>query len=159
MPTWVVEGLQLTDRSAWERLYTGYGSFYETPMPPAKLARVWSWLLDPGHELAGLVVRAESASPAVGLAHYRPFARPLHGSVGCYLDDLFVAPDTRGGGAAAALLAELADLSATNGWDVIRWITRESNSRARRLYDRVAASTDLVTYDMPPSPQGGSAVG
>ena len=103
---------------------------------------------DPAHELSGLVVRAEPNGVPVGLAHYRPFARPLHGSVGCFLDDLFVAPERRGEGAAQALLAELRDRSAANGWDVVRWITRTSNSVARRLYDQVATATDLVTYDM-----------
>jgi len=153
MPEWVVTDLQITDRSAWERLYAGYADFYETSMSPSKLATVWSWLHDPAHDLAALVVRPGPAGVPVGLAHYRAFARPLYGSVGCFLDDLFVAADYRGAGAAQALLAELGRRSAVNGWDVVRWITRTSNSVARRLYDQVATATDLVTYDMPVQPR------
>ena len=68
----------------------------------------------------------------MGLAHYRPFARPLHGSVGCYLDDLFVDPHARGTGAVDVLLAELARIAGRNGWDVVRWITRDSNTKPVR---------------------------
>jgi GNAT superfamily N-acetyltransferase len=149
MAEWVVTDLDMTDRSAWERLYVGYADFYETSMPPHKLATVWAWLHDPAHDLSAVVVRAEPNGAPVGLAQYRPFARPLRGSVGCFLDDLFVTPELRGQGAAQALLAELRRRSAANGWDVVRWITRASNSVARRLYDQVATATDLVTYDMP----------
>ncbi len=150
MPTWIVTDLRLADRPAWEELYRGYGDFYAVAMPPDKLDRVWGWLHDPRHEVNGIVVRpAEDAAPT-GLAHFRPFSRPLHGSVGCFLDDLFVAPSARGTGAVDALLLELRIRSAGRGWDVVRWITRASNVKARSTYDRLAAQTDFVTYDMPP---------
>jgi ribosomal protein S18 acetylase RimI-like enzyme len=147
---WVVTDVRVGDRSTWEELYAGYGEFYRVPMPQAKLDRVWSWLLDPSHEVNGLVVRDGELGPPVGLAHYRPFARPLHGSTGCYLDDLFVAPAARGTGAVDALLAELRGRSAANGWDVVRWITSESNIKARSTYDRLASKTAFLTYDMDP---------
>jgi GNAT superfamily N-acetyltransferase len=122
---WTVTAIRADDRATWNRLYEGYGDFYETPMPAQKLDLVWDWLHDPDHEVSGIVVRPDEHSMPVGLAHYRPFARPLHGSVGCYLDDLFVEPAARGSGAVDALLAELRRIAATNRWDVVRWITRE----------------------------------
>ena len=148
--SWLVTDVQEHDRPTWEELYRGYGDFYEVDMPPAKLDRVWGWLHDPTHEVDGIVVRPAPAAAPVGLAHYRPFARPLHGSVGCYLDDLFVAPAARGTGAVDALLHELRVRSAARGWDVVRWITRDSNKRARSTYDRLATLTPYLTYDMPP---------
>ena len=87
----------------------------------------------------------------VGLAHFRPFARPLSASTGMYLDDLFVDPEHRGSGAARLLLAGLARVAADRGWTLTRWITRDDNYRARGLYDQVAARTDWITYDMPPA--------
>lgn len=41
------------------------------------------------------------------LAHFRPFARPLSATIGCFLDDLFVDSARRGAGAADLLLNEL----------------------------------------------------
>ena len=150
---WLVTDVRSSDRAAWEALYRGYAGFYETPMPQAKLDLVWSWLHDPAHQVSGLVVREGHDGAPAGLAHYRPFARPLHGSTGCFLDDLFVAPAARGTGAADALLAELAARAAVNGWDVVRWITRESNVTARSTYDRLATLTPFVTYDLRPPQQ------
>jgi ribosomal protein S18 acetylase RimI-like enzyme len=151
--TWVVTDVHADDRSAWAELYRGYGDFYETAMPADKLDRVWGWLHDPEHEVSGIVVRPTPDAEPVGLAHYRPFSRPLHGSVGCFLDDLFVAPPARGTGAVDALLLELRVRSAARGWDVVRWITRDSNARARSTYDRLASLTPYLTYDMPPMTQ------
>jgi GNAT superfamily N-acetyltransferase len=56
----------------------------------------------------------------VGLAHYRPFPRPLSATFGCFLDDLFVAPDSRGSGAADLLLAELRLVARESGWSIVR---------------------------------------
>lgn len=86
----------------------------------------------------------------LGLAHYRPFARPLSATVGCFLDDLFVAPQHRGSGAADLLLGALRALAAERGWSVVRWITADDNHRARAKYDQVARRTMWVTYDMTP---------
>lgn len=145
---WVVDDLRAEDHEAWSRLHRGYLDFYESPRPAEVSAVVWAWLNDPDHELECLVVRAEPGSEPVGIAHLRPFVRPLHGTVSCFLDDLFVAPAHRGTGAVDALLAGVRDRARDRGWSVVRWITRASNSRARSTYDRLAVQTDLVTYDL-----------
>ena len=66
-------------------------------------ATVWGWLQDAAHQTRGLV--AEEEGRLIGLAHFRPFARPLSASTGGFLDDLFVDPTARGSGAADALIA------------------------------------------------------
>jgi GNAT superfamily N-acetyltransferase len=141
-----IRALQPTDRAAWDRLYAGYAAFYKVTQTAEMRDTVWGWLHDPAHETKGLVAVVDGA--VVGLAHFRPYARPLSASVGGFLDDLFVAPDLRGSGAAAALLAALADEGRRRGWTVIRWITAEDNYRARGLYDRMAERTKWVTYDI-----------
>ena len=87
---------------------------------------------------------------AVGLAHYRQFARPLRASTGGFLDDLYVDPAQRGSGAVDALLAKLREIARSEGWDMIRWITADDNYRARAKYDQVATRTTWITYDMAP---------
>jgi GNAT superfamily N-acetyltransferase len=141
------------DLAQWTVLYRGYGRFYGVPQTDAMIACVWSWLQDPEHELEGLVVEDEPGRLS-GLAHYRPFARPLSATHGCYLDDLFVDPARRGTGAADLLLGELARLAAVNAWSVVRWITADDNYRGRGKYDQFAARTGWITYDMPPAAPG-----
>ena len=149
---WVVDALRAEDREAWARLHRGYLDFYESSRPDEVSSMVWSWLHDPGHELEAIVVRAHAGAEPVGLAHYRPFARPLHGSTACFLDDLFVAPEARGAGAVDALLAALQRRCRVEGWTHVRWVTRASNTRAQSTYDRLAVRTDLVTYDLDAAP-------
>lgn len=64
--------------------------------------------------------------------------------------EFFVDPDTRGSGAADALLAELKRIGLERGWSVVRWITADDNYRARAKYDRYATRTGWITYDMVP---------
>ena len=136
-------------REAWAQLYAQYADFYRREQTEEMRERVWGWLHDPAHELEGAVALNTRGVP-VGFAHYRPFTRPLAASTGCFLDDLFVAPAARGTGAADTLLQHLRDEARQRGWTLIRWITAEDNYRARGMYDRVAARTDWVTYDLEP---------
>ncbi len=136
-------------RAAWDALYAGYAEFYRVAQTPQMRDAVWAWLHEPSHELCGLIAE-DDAGRAVGLAHYRAFARPLRAVTGCFLDDLFVDPTMRGSGAAPAMLAALRALARERGWDVVRWITADDNHRARTLYDNHATRTWWVTYDMKP---------
>ena len=144
-----VRPVTMADSAPWRALYRGYADFYEVQQTDAMAEQVWSWIHDPTHEVQCLVAE-DATGRLVGLAHYRPFARPLTASVGCFLDDLFVDPSQRGGGAADVLLRELAALARRNGWSVVRWITADDNYRGRAKYDRYATRTTWVTYDMNP---------
>jgi GNAT superfamily N-acetyltransferase len=143
--TVTVRAVSAADRAAWDVLYAGYAAFYGVDQTGAMRDRVWGWLMDPGHEVRGFVAEAAGL---VGLAHVRAFARPLSATVGGFMDDLFVAPDARGTGAAEALIAAVRAHGVAQGWSVIRWITAEDNARARAVYDRVAVKTPWVTYDI-----------
>ena len=134
------------DRAAWDRLYAGYATFYQVHQDAAMRARVWGWIQDAAHEVEARV--AVRGGALVGLAHFRPYARPLAAAVGGFMDDLFVSEPARGSGAAQALIAAVADIGRERGWTVIRWITAADNARARKVYDRVARKTSWVTYDL-----------
>lgn len=134
------------DRPEWERLYAGYAAFYEVAQTPEMRATVWGWIHDPAHQTKAFV--AEDQGRLLGLAHFRPFARPFSASTGGFLDDLFVDPGARGSGVADALIAAIANLGRAKGWTVLRWITAEDNYRARALYDRLAEKTRWATYDI-----------
>jgi GNAT superfamily N-acetyltransferase len=133
----------------WERLFAGYAAFYKLAQTPEMRARVWNWLQDPAHAVEGLAAEApEEGGRAVGLAHFRAFARPSTATTGGFLDDLFVDPGFRGGRVADALIERLAEIGRERGWSVIRWITADNNYRARGVYDRLAQRTMWVTYDI-----------
>ncbi|MDM7887789.1 GNAT family N-acetyltransferase [Curtobacterium sp. RHCJP20] len=145
-----VRPVRSTDAEAWQDLYAGYRTFYRLPEDPAAVRTTWDWVSTGAHGLSGLVAE-DADGHLLGFADLRRFARPSSATTGLYLDDLFTAPDARGRGVATALLHEAATTAAAEGASVVRWITAEDNATARAVYDRVAAATPWVTYDMRPS--------
>jgi GNAT superfamily N-acetyltransferase len=147
--TITIRPLAVSDRAEWDVLYQGYADHYQVPQSPQMRDTVFAWLMDDTHESSGLVAQNDQAK-IVGLTHYRPFASPLRAITNCFLDDLFVAPDARGTGAADALINAVADVARANGWGVVRWITADDNYRGRGVYDKLATRTMWVTYDLKP---------
>jgi GNAT superfamily N-acetyltransferase len=135
-------------RADWRRLYDGYAAFYRRPMDDRIAGAVWSWLLDPGHELEGVLALLDGRP--VGLAHYRRMPSPLRGADIGFLDDLFVAEEARGRRIGERLFAHLAEVARERGWPVVRWITADDNYRARALYDRVGKKTAWNLYELMP---------
>ncbi|MCY1216017.1 hypothetical protein D9M72_278790 [compost metagenome] len=134
-----------SDRSAWNELHAGFAAFYGVQQTDEMRDRVWSWIRDGQLECR---LALDGAGNPIGLTHFREYVRPLFAVRGGFLDDLFVAPEARGSGSAAALIRAVADIGHERGWSSIRWITRDNNYRAGTLYDRVASRTDWITYDI-----------
>jgi GNAT superfamily N-acetyltransferase len=64
----------------------------------------------------------------------------------CYLQDLFVAADRRGGGVGRLLIDAVAGKARALGCSRVHWLTQETNADAMRLYDKVAARSGFVQY-------------
>ena len=141
-----IRPLTSDDYDQWRGLYQGYADFYHVALTKDGVQTTWSWLTDDGHVCTGLV--AEQQGQLVGFAHFRGMPSPLRGQMIGFLDDLFVVPDHRSGGAAAALIKAVQAEAKARGWGVVRWITRDHNYRARGLYDKLAEKTDWVLYEM-----------
>ncbi len=137
------------DLEQWRGLYRQFAQHYTVPVRTEHQDLVWSWIMDPDHPLRCLLAKDQHGK-AQGLAHYRPFTRPLAGSTGCFLDDLLVDAHARGTAVVDALLHGLRQIALDNDWTVIRWITADDNYRARLVYDEFAVRTMWVTYDMSP---------
>lgn len=144
-----VRPLEASDAAVWRELFRAYGVFYKTDFSDAVLDRVWALLQDDASGLHALV--AERNGTVIGLAHYRYHPDTFTGGYDWFLDDLFVAPEARGSGAATALIERLTRLAREKGEPgTLRWITAADNERAQRVYDRVATRTTWVTYEVKP---------
>jgi ribosomal protein S18 acetylase RimI-like enzyme len=140
----MIRDIQLKDKENWEKLYRGYADFYKVEINEKILQTVWSWLNDKNHEVQGIVYEVEEN--IIGFAHYRRMPSPLRGQDIGFLDDLFVDPGHRGKKIGEKIINELKKISKSKGWNLIRWITRDNNLRAKTLYDRVAEKTNWETY-------------
>jgi GNAT superfamily N-acetyltransferase len=133
------------DRAEWEQLARGYKAFYETKLPDARYEATWAALLA-GDRVYGLAARIDGR--IVGIAHYL-FHAQTWGPDACYLQDLFTAEEARGRGVATALIDAVAQAARARGAVKCYWLTKESNLRARALYERIAAWKGFLRYDYP----------
>ena len=139
-----IRPVELADFDQWRRLYQGYADFYQVALSDDGVQTTWSWLIKPARVCTGLV--AEQPDGLVGLAHFRGMPSPLRGQMIGFLDDLFVTLAHRSNGTVAALITAVQ--AKAQGWGVLRWITRDNNSWARWLYDKLAQKTDWALYEM-----------
>lgn len=136
-----------TDRAQWEPLWQGYLEFYRSSLAPEVTDLLWQRILDPAHEIRGLV--ADSDDGLVGLVHYFPHLHTWYADPVCYLNDLFVSPSLRGGGIGRALIEAVIDEARRQGWAEVFWHTQHDNTVARTLYDKVAGGIDgFVKYTL-----------
>jgi ribosomal protein S18 acetylase RimI-like enzyme len=151
---WIVRHVNADEFDAWSQLFRGYCEFYACPTSDEHQRQIWNWI----HELkcveALVAVEVDDEQNEVdvprGLAHLREWVRPLRGTKGGYLDDLYVDPQRRGLGAVDALFSAINDIAIEREWSVVRWTTAGDNARAQAVYNKVASRTSWVTYDMTP---------
>lgn len=141
----VIAPLRSADRARWEELARGYKAFYRTPTPDWSYEEAWRQLLA-GDSFHGLGAYVDGE--LIGITHYLFHPMFWYGDT-CYLQDLFVAEESRGHGAARALIEEVAERARAAGANRLYWTTQEDNLRARVLYDKVARYNGFIKYDYP----------
>jgi ribosomal protein S18 acetylase RimI-like enzyme len=151
---WIIRHVKINEFDAWSQLFRGYCDFYSWPTSDEHQHHIWSWIHEKKCVEALVAVEVDDEQREIdiprGLAHLREWVRPLRGTRGGYLDDLFVDPQHRGSGAVEALFGAINDTAVAREWSVVRWTTAEDNARAQAVYNKVASRTTWVTYDMTP---------
>lgn len=152
-----VRDIEPPDYPDWLRMWRAYCAFYETDVSAAVTASTWHRIIARDAGVYGLLAVGAATGEPLGFANYvvHPFTwseRPA-----CYLEDLFVRAERRGGGVGRTLIDALVARGGRSGWARVYWMTRESNAAARRLYDRFGAADDFVRYVVAlDAPAGGS---
>lgn len=136
--------LRSTDHDAWLPLWRGYQAFYNVDIPEDVSAVTWRRLTDPAEPMAGAL--AWRGARAVGLVHVIRHRSCWTAGDYCYLQDLFVAADIRGGGIGRALIEHVYATAKAEGCSRVHWLTHETNHEAMRLYDRIGDRSGFVQY-------------
>jgi ribosomal protein S18 acetylase RimI-like enzyme len=143
--TATIRPLAASDHDAWLPLWQGYLTFYETAVTDGVTAETWRRLVDPSGPIHGFGA-FDADGRMVGLVHYLFHPVTWSSAHRCYLEDLFVDPETRGTGAGRALIEAVYRAADEAGADQVYWLTAADNATARRLYDRIGRLTKFIKY-------------
>ena len=128
----------------WLPLWQGYNEFYEINIPSEITDLTWERFHNP--EESTRILAAYESGVMVGfsafLFHRSTWAKNYY----CYLEDLFVSKEFRKRGIAEQLIKAVVEAAKKNGASRVYWVTREGNSTARPLYNKLAALTDYIQY-------------
>ncbi len=134
-------------------LWTEYQRFYGIELPASVTESAWRRLHN-GH-LHGLGAR-NSANELLGIAHFLFHEDSWSSAAACYLQDLYVDSGARGTGCGRQLIAAVANAAHAAGANPPYWLTHESNTTARNLYDRVAKNLGFIQYVYAPQESAGT---
>jgi GNAT superfamily N-acetyltransferase len=140
-----IRALLPTDRTAWNVLWNGYLDFYKQSLAAEITECTWARLLDPDSPLCGMAAE-DDAGRLHGFVHQHIHLSTWSLKGYCYLEDLYVAPASRGLGIGRALIEAVYRWAEERGATRVYWHTDETNSNARALYDRVGKLAPFVQY-------------
>jgi GNAT superfamily N-acetyltransferase len=131
-------------------LMRGYCEFYDVePSDDDLLALSRALIADPEREGEQLLARDESGR-AIGFATiFWSWSTASAARIGT-MNDLYVAPEGRGSGAADALIRACVDRVRRHGGIRLEWQTALDNHRAQAVYDRVGGHREQwLDYSLP----------
>jgi GNAT superfamily N-acetyltransferase len=131
-------------------LMRAYCDFYESdPSDEALLAMSRALIGDPEREGVQLIARNDEGA-AIGFATiFWTWSTNAAARVGT-MNDLYVAPEGRGSGAAEALIRACVDRCRDRGAVRLEWQTALDNHRAQAVYERVGGKREQwLDYSLP----------
>ena len=123
-------------------LVRGYADFYGvSPADDDLLALSRALIADPAREGVQFLARTHDG-PAVGFATVFWLWSTLSARRVGLMNDLFVAPEARGAGAADALIERCRAACREQGAGRLTWQTTKDNARAQAVYDRIGGTRE-----------------
>lgn len=132
------------DHAVWLPLWQGYLQFYQSELPAKVSATTWQRFLDPSEPT--LAALAWCDGQAVGLVQWIFHRTNWSVEHSCYLQDLFVVEGLRGSGVGRQLIEHVYAQARAAGASRVHWLTHESNTDARQLYERIAERSGFLQY-------------
>jgi GNAT superfamily N-acetyltransferase len=140
--------LTTTHYSHWLVLWNGYLKFYKEDLPQEITDLTFARLCDPNEPNMGGFLAFDDENRAIGLAHYIIHRGTWSVNDVCYLEDLYVDSNVRGGGVGRALINAVADFARENNLRHVYWQTQKTNKRAQILYEKMAGESEFIVYKM-----------
>ena len=133
------------DFDAWLPLWRGYQTFYKVDISDETTRTTFARLTG-GQEPMGAFLARDAQGRAIGMVHWIMHRSCWTTGDYCYLQDLFVSPDIRGGGVGRKLIEAVYDVARSHECSRVWWLTHETNAQAMILYDKIATKSGFVQY-------------
>jgi GNAT superfamily N-acetyltransferase len=143
--TLTIRPIETGDKPEWKPLWQAYLAFYETALPDTVYDTTFERLVSPDHPAQNGLLALQDGQ-VTGLVHFIYHPHNWRIEPVCYLQDLYVAPDARNGGAGRALIEAVYARADRDGCPSVYWLTQDFNTTARQLYDRIGTLTPFIKY-------------
>jgi GNAT superfamily N-acetyltransferase len=140
-----IRKIEARDEARWRELWDAYTRFYEREPDEAITRHCWARIMNPASPVYAIVAEREGDG-VIGMANYLIHENTSTLHPVCYLQDLYVDPNKRAHGVGKQLIDWLVDEMKTQNWSRLYWATRETNYRARGLYDKFTPHSGFLRY-------------
>jgi ribosomal protein S18 acetylase RimI-like enzyme len=137
------------DEARWRVLWDAYTRFYEREPEEPQTRHTWARILD-AHSPVWAIVADDGTDGVIGMANYVIHENTSTLTPICYLEDLYVDMKSRANGVGKQLIDWLIAEARAQHWERLYWHTRETNYRARGLYDKYTPHSGFVRYVIDP---------
>ncbi|WP_299354810.1 GNAT family N-acetyltransferase [uncultured Shimia sp.] len=134
-----------SDKSSWEALWDQYLAFYETERSQEVKDLAWRRIHSENEPMFSHLAEDGEGKP-VGLVNFLYHRNFWQAEDVCYLNDLFVLPETRGTGAGRHLIQSVISQAKEDGVTEVYWLTAKDNHTAKRLYDSIVQQFPFDVY-------------
>jgi GNAT superfamily N-acetyltransferase len=138
-----ISPLRPSERGRWNELWNAYQRFYGVDLPAEVSDSTWQRIQT--GRVHGLGAR-DLTGRLVGIAHFLFHEDTWSTARACYLQDLYVDETVRGSGCGRALIEAVDAAARAAPANSPYWLTHESNTVARRLYDRLGRYQGFLQY-------------
>lgn len=146
-PEYTIRRPRSDDRKQWQELWQQYVEFYQSSLDDDITNVLWQRIHDYQHPVQCFVAEQKDSGNVIGFVHYFPHPSTWHIKYACYLEDLFVSAEIRGGGIGKELIKAVTEDAKKQNWAEVYWHTKDYNSVARGLYDKITGGTDgFIVY-------------
>lgn len=139
-----IRAVSAADHASWLPLWQAYQRFYKTEIAAETSTITWQRFLDPAEPMHAAL--AWQDGHAVALVHWIFHRSCWTSGDYCYLQDLYVDENLRGGGIGRQMIEHVYAQARAAGASRVHWLTQEDNYAGRQLYDRIADRSGFIQY-------------
>lgn len=141
-----IELAKRDDFEQWLPFWLDYQAFYKVALSAKTTEITWNRFFD--HQNPVYCALAKEGDNLLGFVHFVFHPSTWAEKDFCYLEDLFVSPESRGKQVGKQLIEYVKRQALDHNCARLYWHTQEINLTAQKLYDWIAEKPGVIEYRM-----------